>query len=253
MSATTADQESTLQQHQDDEIEPNATFVHCTSVYVKNLEEKIKIPDLIESLRGIFSEYGTIIDIIAKKSIKRRGQAFVVFDNVDSAQNAIDELSGFEFAGKQMNCEFAKTKSDATVKREGTEEDLDEHVRIRKEVKERKQAAEKAEQEKNKKRPAQETAVSNRPKAPRAGAAQDDDAEKSNVLIVQGIPEGYDETAMSAIFGRIPGFKEYLPVPHRNGLGFVHYDTVDGAAAAKAQLSSIKLGGSEITITYRQA
>ena len=104
-----------------------------------------------------------------------------------------------------------------------------------------------------KKRPAQETAVSNRPKAARAGAIQDDDKDKSNVLMIQGIPEDYDETAMSAIFGRVAGFKEYHAVPFRKGLGFVHYETEDGAAAAKAQLSSIKLGGSEITITYRKA
>ena len=94
---------------------------------------------MVESLRELFSEYGTIIDIVAKKSLKRRGQAFVVYDNVDSAQAAIDELSGFELAGKQMTCEFAKTRSDATVKREGTEKDLDEHVRVRKEVKGRQQ------------------------------------------------------------------------------------------------------------------
>jgi len=98
---------------------------------VKNLEERIKVPALLESLRGIFSEYGEIIDIIAKKSLKRKGQAFIVFSDVESAQNAIDEVNGFELFGKQINCEFAKTQSDATVKRAGTEEDFAQHKRRR--------------------------------------------------------------------------------------------------------------------------
>lgn len=104
---------------------------HAEISQVKNLEERVKIPVLIESLRDIFSEYGNIIDIIAKKSLKRKGQAFIVYDSVDSAQNAIDEINGFELHGKQMNCEFAKTKSDATVEREGTAADLEQHKRNR--------------------------------------------------------------------------------------------------------------------------
>lgn len=85
----------------------------------------------MESLREVFAEYGNVIDIIAKKSLKRKGQAFIVFDSVDSAQNAIDEVNGFELFGKQMNCDFAKTRSDATIKREGNEEEFEQHKRQR--------------------------------------------------------------------------------------------------------------------------
>lgn len=98
---------------------------------VKNLEEKIKIPVLITSLRELFSEYGTIIDVVAKKNLKGRGQAFVVFDSIDGAQNAIDELQGFELSGKQMNLDFAKTRSDATVEKEEGAEGIEAHKRHR--------------------------------------------------------------------------------------------------------------------------
>ena len=73
-----------------------------------------------------------MVDVIAKRSLKRRGQAFIVFDSVESAQNAIDEVNGFELFGKSMSLDFAKTKSDATVEREGTEEELEQHRRHRK-------------------------------------------------------------------------------------------------------------------------
>jgi hypothetical protein len=98
----------------------------------RNLSERIKIPQLIEALREIFEEYGTIVDIVAKSSLKRKGQAFIVFDSVQSAENAIDEVNGFELFGQSMSLDFARTRSDATVQREGTSEDFEQHKRHRK-------------------------------------------------------------------------------------------------------------------------
>ena len=47
-------------------IPPNQTL------YVNNLNEKIKIDELKENLFHLFSEFGDIISIIAKKNIKMR-------------------------------------------------------------------------------------------------------------------------------------------------------------------------------------
>ena len=100
-------------------------------MYVRNLDESVKIPALIEALHGLFDEFGTIVDIVAKKSLKRKGQAFVIYDNVDSAQNAIDDLQGFDLFGQQMSLDFAKSRSDATVKREEGDAGLDAHKKHR--------------------------------------------------------------------------------------------------------------------------
>ena len=91
----------------------------------------MKIPALTEALRELFEDYGNIVEIVAKKNIKAKGQAFVVFDDVDSAQEAIDEIQGFDLFGKPMTLAFAKTRSDATVKREDGEEGLETHKRHR--------------------------------------------------------------------------------------------------------------------------
>jgi RNA recognition motif-containing protein len=104
----------------------------CNDFKARNLSERIKIPQLIEALREIFEEYGTIVDIVAKSSLKRKGQAFIVFDSVQSAENAIDEVNGFELFGQSMSLDFARTRSDATVQREGTAEELEQHKRHRK-------------------------------------------------------------------------------------------------------------------------
>lgn len=91
----------------------------------------MKIPAVTEGLRELFSTFGEVKDIIAKKSLKRKGQAFVVFDNADSAQEAIDEINGFELFGQQLSLEFAKSRSDATVLREEGEAGLATHKQQR--------------------------------------------------------------------------------------------------------------------------
>lgn len=101
------------------------------SVYVRNLEERIKVDQLKEDLNELFSEYGEIVDIVAKTNLKAKGQAFIVFDSVESAQKAIEEVQGFELYEKPMQLAFAKTRSDATVKRTGDEDEFESHKRRR--------------------------------------------------------------------------------------------------------------------------
>ena len=79
----------------------------------------------------LFSEYGEILEIVAKTNLKAKGQAFIVFDSVESAQKAIEEVQGFELFGKPMQLAFAKTRSDATVKRTGDEAEFESHKRRR--------------------------------------------------------------------------------------------------------------------------
>lgn len=54
-----------------------------------------------------------------------------MFDTVEGAQKAIDEVQGFELFGKEMQLAFAKTRSDATVKRQGNDEEFESHKRRR--------------------------------------------------------------------------------------------------------------------------
>jgi RNA recognition motif-containing protein len=72
-----------------------------------------------------------VIDIVAKNSIKRRGQAFVVFDNEESATKAIEEIQGFPLFNKPIVLEFARTKSDAIVQQSGDAEEIELHKRRR--------------------------------------------------------------------------------------------------------------------------
>ena len=58
--------------------------------------------ELKKSLYAIFSQFGPIMDIVALKSFKMRGQAFVVFSDISSATNALRSMQGFPFYDKPM-------------------------------------------------------------------------------------------------------------------------------------------------------
>jgi RNA recognition motif-containing protein len=50
----------------------------------------------------LFSTYGHIIDVVALKTPKMRGQAHVAFSSVSNAALALKSLQGFSVFGKPM-------------------------------------------------------------------------------------------------------------------------------------------------------
>ncbi|CAL3962637.1 unnamed protein product [Diplocarpon coronariae] len=241
---------------------PNAT------VYVRNLEERIKLPTISSSLKELFSEYGTVLDIVAKGNLRAKGQAFVVFDNVASAQQCIEEVQGFELFGKPMQLAFAKTRSDAFVKRTAGDDELESHKRRRLAEKDKKKAAEQAEELKRLKHaapPGMASDMSARPikatrgaglKSTNAGAAAvipDEYLPPNKILFVQNLPENYDIDALTSIFGRFEGFREVRLVPGRRGIAFVEYDSEAGAITAKENTAGMSLNESQsMKVTYQR-
>ena len=76
--------------------------------------------DLKKSLYAIFSQFGQILDIVALKTLKMRGQAFVIFKDITAATTAAKSMQGFPFYDKPMRIAFAKTDSDVVAKLKGT-------------------------------------------------------------------------------------------------------------------------------------
>ncbi|KXH59597.1 RNA recognition domain-containing protein [Colletotrichum salicis] len=108
-----------------------ASGLPVATVYVRNLEERAKVDQLKEALHQIFSDYGNVIDIVAKTNLKAKGQAFVVFDDPEAARKAIEEVQGFELFEKPMQLALARTRSDATVKSVGNDDEFELHKRRR--------------------------------------------------------------------------------------------------------------------------
>ena len=72
------------------------------TLYIQNLNEKIKIPVLKASLRGLFKSYGEVLDVVAHGNLRMRGQAFVSFESPEVAQKALKEVRGFPLYSKPM-------------------------------------------------------------------------------------------------------------------------------------------------------
>jgi len=67
-------------------------------LYVRNLPYKISADELYD----IFGKYGSIRQIRKGVSQETRGTAFVVYDDIFDAKNAMDHLSGFNVANRYL-------------------------------------------------------------------------------------------------------------------------------------------------------
>jgi len=108
-----------------------------TTLYINNLNDKINKEELKSQLFALFTTYGKIIDIVASKSQKMRGQAFLVFTDLAGATSAMRACEGMMFYDKPLvsnqinsrkssyltilqkkHVDYAKSKSYATLQRE---------------------------------------------------------------------------------------------------------------------------------------
>lgn len=168
------------------------------------------------------------------------------------------DLQGFELFDKPMQLQYAKTKSDAMIKAEGNQKELEAHKKERMAKKEREQAAENEAQKKRKAAVEDDGAapVAKKPAkgAVPAGQVPDEYLPPNKILFVRDVPEDYDMENLKVIFGRFPGFKEVRTVPGRKGLAFVEYEAEEGAVQAKERTSGMTLGpqSTAIRVTYQR-
>lgn len=99
-------------QPQQQQLQPNQTL------YVNNLNTKIKKPELKRLLYALFCPHGQILSLNASKTSKMRGQAFIVFKETGCALVAMRALQGYPFMEKSLRIQFAKSKSDAAKEME---------------------------------------------------------------------------------------------------------------------------------------
>lgn len=76
------------------------------TLYLRNLNDKIREHILRENLYLMFSVYGEVLKISITR--KQRGQAFVIFSTIDEANLAKISLDGEPLFGKILKIEFSK-------------------------------------------------------------------------------------------------------------------------------------------------
>eukprot|EP00457_Paulinella_chromatophora_P021880 gb/GEZN01024527.1/.p1 GENE.gb/GEZN01024527.1/~~gb/GEZN01024527.1/.p1 ORF type:complete len:160 (+),score=19.57 gb/GEZN01024527.1/:49-528(+) len=75
-------------------------------IYVRNLPFKISA----EEMYDIFGKFGAIRQIRRGSTAATRGRAYVVYEDIYEAKNAVDHLSGFNVGGRYIIVLYHNTK-----------------------------------------------------------------------------------------------------------------------------------------------
>ncbi|GMH44737.1 hypothetical protein BSKO_12689 [Bryopsis sp. KO-2023] len=228
------------------------------TIYVSNLFEKINKEELKRCMHALFSQFGRILDVVCMRTPKLRGQAWIVFSDVSSATNAMSTLQAFPFFDKPINIKYAKGKSDAVAKRDGT------FSYKKEDRKKRKDAPGAANAPESGKKPAPSAA--NRPQGGSSdqpipllesggGGGGDANVEGKNppnkILFVENLPEDTNEMMLGILMKNFDGFKEVRMVESRPGIAFVEFEHAEQGGVAIKGLQGHKINPQHsIKISY---
>ncbi|XP_024981978.1 U2 small nuclear ribonucleoprotein B'' [Cynara cardunculus var. scolymus] len=210
------------------DIPPNQT------IYVKNLNEKVKKEELKRSLYALFSQYGRILDVVALKTAKLRGQAWVVFSEVTAASNAVRQMQNFPFYDKPMRIQYAKGKSDCIAKADNTFVPKDK----------RRKQEEKTEKKRDTPQATNGVRTDNGTPAAfnRTGRPNTQETTApNNILFVQNLTHDTTEDMLQLLFKQFPGFKEVRMIDAKPGIAFVEFDDDNQSSTAMQSLQGFKI------------
>lgn len=208
------------------DIPPNQT------IYVKNLNEKVKKEELKRSLYAVFSQYGRILDVVALKTEKLRGQAWVVFSEITAASNAVRHMQNFSFYDKPMRLQYAKTKSDCVKTEEEKKKKNEEKSDKKRKAEDTPEAGARAN---GASATAQNNGGSTAPFRPGKYGEQDSNAAPNNILFIQNLPHETTNQMLQLLFEQYPGFKEIRMTDAKPGIAFVEFgDDVQSSIAMQA-------------------
>merc|ERR1719310_2271636 len=183
------------------------------SLYLSNLDTKIKTSELKDLLYALFCQYGLISNIYASKKSSMRGQAFITFCKISDSAKAKRALNGAMFCGKSLKVDF--TKNDAKI------------VTKYKNLYESKEA----------------------PKALNINAQNL--TKTSATLFVSNLPENILPQTLHALFSPYRGFKEIRQIPGNARIAFAEYSSDSEAAMVKETLQAFKIAeGHAIKIEF---
>ncbi|KAJ4470852.1 hypothetical protein J3R30DRAFT_1130884 [Lentinula aciculospora] len=222
------------------------------TLYIQNLNEKIKIDVIKASLRGLFKAYGEVLNVVAHSNLRMRGQAFVSFADAEVAQKAMKEVKGFPLYSKPMQISFARSRSDAVVKKLDNEH-FDEHKAQRVEHKRKTRYTNPLKQKFKAKRLASEMDGATSAPAPKRPNVQmpDEYLPPNKILFLQNLPDSVTKEQLLGLFDQYPNLHEVRLIPTKKDIAFVEFTDEASSTVAKDALHNYKLDGeNKIKITF---
>ena len=222
-------------------------IIQNETLYINHLNEKIKTDLLRENLYYLFSQYGDVLEINLRKSRKMKGQAFIVYKDINDASRAKVSLNNFLFLGTRINVEYAKSKSDLIVKIKGQSNISNQEyqkngnylLRKRKRLLE----YENIKEEKKEK-------IKNKENKEIMEDIDGECLEENKILFVKGLGDEVNEKMIYLVFNKFKGLKD---IRFFNGRGFcfVEYDNEINAGTALLSLNNMKItDNSTMKISY---
>eukprot|EP00755_Sulcionema_specki_P021915 Sspe_Gene.75236::Locus_47015_Transcript_1_1_Confidence_1.000_Length_842::g.75236::m.75236/K11094/SNRPB2; U2 small nuclear ribonucleoprotein B'' len=220
------------------------------TIYFNNLNDKLSKDELKRNLYYLCSQFGPIVDIVAMKTDRTRGQAFVIYRDIQCATTAMKSLQGFTFFNKPLRVAYARTKSECIAKLDGTFRKKDARIRQKEKLEKDRKFAERQKAKGVKAvGEAGKAAIANR-KRPREDEGGDEKKSKkevgdaNNVLFVTGVPADQPET-LQVLFKPFAGFKEIRVPPIAPGKtvgnAFVEFETAHQASTALTGLQGFQI------------
>jgi len=229
-----------------------------STLYVKNLNDKIQKDRLKEALYTCFSAHGNILEIVMGKARKLRGQAWVVFDTPGMAQSAKQSCEKLLFFEKEMVIQYAKTTSDVIAKREGTFVPREKRRRRETDVNKSSSSAlggghPPGESSQSSHGGAGSTSHS----TSTASMMMDKSSKKlktaslvrnepNKILFLEHLPTECTQEMLSILFQQYHGFKEVRMVPGKKDLAFVEFGDDMQAGIALQGLYGFKLTPTDV-------
>lgn len=165
-----------------------------------------------------------------------RGQAWVIFDDVQAATAALQAEQGFSFFGKDLQLSYANEASDRISKRNGTYVPKAKRKKVMASAETVTTVA-----------PAQEIALPS--SSSETNTAEEEQAQPSHILFAKDLPTECNEMMLAMLFRQYAGFKE-VRIP-RQGLGFIEFDDEPHATLALERLNGFKLTTTDtLKLTY---
>jgi len=176
----------------------------------------------------LFSQFGEILEIHAKKNIKMRGQAFIVFRDVEAANRAMHSLQGLNFFAKDMLIMYSKAKSDVITKIDGS---YDSKVRTKREVRRK--------QDEDKYRKMKKVQLEQKIQARKEVLTQSG-MMPNHILFVENLPSDTTDAMLAELFKQYVGFKEVRMIPGKN-VSFVEYESEYQAGVALVGMNNFQI------------
>lgn len=190
------------------------------TIYINNLNDSIKMEPMKQALHAAFSQFGPIVDIVMRKSYRLRGQAFIIFRDIDSASKALRTMQGFPFFDKPLRIQFSRTEADSITKKQGTF--VQRPAKPKLEIKKKEKS-------------------STGGVAKRASTMEVQEQEPNSILFLTNLPDETSEAMLTLLFNQFPGFKEVRAVPGRTDFAFVEFENEFMSASAKEALNGFNL------------